>query len=236
MTAETNHTAVATATGTGDAIVVERVCKTYGTGPQQVLALDDVSFVVPAGTVTALVGRSGSGKSTLLNLLGALDRPSSGTIRLYGSATSGMSDSELTQLRLRQVGFVFQQFNLIPNLSALENVELPLQFAATPPAPRRKRALQLLHDVGLEHRSGHRPGQLSGGEQQRVAIARALANDPPLLLADEPTGNLDSRTGSRSSNCCTGWSASTARRCSSSPTTKTLPPQRICASNSPMAV
>jgi len=154
-----------------------------------------VSFDVARGEYVAIVGPSGCGKSTLLNLLGAIDAPSSGTLRIGGQALSGLSDREATLFRLRNIGFVFQRFYLMPVLTALENVELPMSEAGVAKSERRQRAHELLQYVGLGGRVDHRPTELSGGEQQRVAIARALANRPVLLLADEPTGELDARTG-----------------------------------------
>ncbi|MBI2456878.1 MAG: ABC transporter ATP-binding protein, partial [candidate division NC10 bacterium] len=149
-----------------------------------------------AGMV-AIVGPSGSGKSTLLHLIGAMDRPTRGEVIVAGQALNGLPEKELTRFRRRTVGFVFQTFNLIPNLTALENVTLPMEFNKVEKAERDSRARRLLEQVGLAHRLTHRPGELSGGEQQRVAIARALANDPPLILADEPTGNLDTESGQK---------------------------------------
>jgi putative ABC transport system ATP-binding protein len=164
-------------------------------GGEPVHAVRGVSLDVSAGEYVAIVGPSGCGKSTLLNLLGAIDRPSAGTVTIAGRDVARLSDREATDFRLRHVGFVFQRFYLIPALTARENVELPLAEAGVGRAERRRRARELLRYVGLAEREGHRPAQLSGGEQQRVAIARAVANRPALLLADEPTGELDARTG-----------------------------------------
>ncbi|MCB0865704.1 MAG: ABC transporter ATP-binding protein [Solirubrobacterales bacterium] len=171
------------------------VTKTYGSGAAAVRALDGVDLEIAAGELTAVIGSSGSGKSTLLQLLGGLDRPTAGTLEFEGRDIAAASDGELAEMRLRTVGFVFQQFNLIPTLSAAENVELVLAPAGLGGAERSRRATEMLQRVGLEGRAGHLPSELSGGEQQRVAIARALANGPEVILADEPTGNLDSTTG-----------------------------------------
>jgi putative ABC transport system ATP-binding protein len=167
------------------------VARVFQRGPTIVRALDGVDLVIGGGEFVALEGPSGSGKTTLLQLLGALDRPSAGTLELDGADLVGRPDSALAELRLRSFGFVFQQFNLIPTLSALENVEAKL----APAGGTRTRALELLAEVGLADRADHLPAQLSGGEQQRVAIARALSVEPRVVLADEPTGNLDSATG-----------------------------------------
>jgi ABC-type lipoprotein export system ATPase subunit len=181
-----------TPTAAGEPVVAAfDLVKTYGASPP-VHALRGVSFEIARGESVALLGRSGSGKSTLLNLLGGLDRAGSGILRVAGRDLSGMSPRQLADYRLNTVGMVFQSFNLIPGRTALQNVELPLVLAGRPPRERRAAAAAALEAVGLGARMDHRPNQLSGGEQQRVAIARALINDPPLLLADEPTGNLDS--------------------------------------------
>ncbi len=160
-----------------------------------VVALASVSFTIEAGSFVAIVGPSGSGKSTLLNLMGALDRPSSGRILIHGQDLGGLDDNGLTRLRRDRIGFVFQFFNLVPTLSALENAMMPALLAGEKPRDVEAKATAALEQVGLAHRKRHRPDELSGGEMQRVAIARALVGDPPLLLADEPTGNLDSKTG-----------------------------------------
>lgn len=167
----------------------------YGDGNGKVQALRRASFSIVSGEYIAIVGPSGSGKSTLLQLLGGLDRPSSGRIEFFGAEMTAMNERQLTRLRHRSIGFIFQQFNLIPTLSAQQNVEAALAAAKVTGREAAARARILLSSVGLEGRSRHLPGKLSGGEQQRVAIARALANEPPVLLADEPTGNLDSATG-----------------------------------------
>ncbi len=171
-----------------------KVVKRYVMGGSTVTAVDGVSLAVAEGELTALLGRSGSGKSTLLHLLGGLDRPTDGAILSRGRRLDELSDDELALYRRGTVGFIFQQFQLVPGETAVRNVELPLVLSEVPRAERRARAAKLLDEVGLGARRDHRPGELSGGEQQRVCIARALANDPPLLLCDEPTGNLDTRT------------------------------------------
>ena len=173
------------------------VAKHYPRGGEVVKALEGVDLRIDGPGMVAIVGPSGSGKSTLLHLIGAMDRPTRGEIIVADEVLNGLPDTALTRFRRRTVGFVFQSFNLIPNLSALENVTLPMEFAKVGKAEREARARRLLDQVGLRHRLTHRPGELSGGEQQRVAIARALANDPPLILADEPTGNLDTESGQK---------------------------------------
>ena len=176
-------------------IELDDVRKTHRMGERAVYALDGVSLRVARGDYLAVMGASGSGKTTLLHLMGCLDRPSSGSIRLDGTDVAGLDDGALSQLRSRRIGFVFQAFHLIPQLSVTENVELPLIYQGVEGERRAERARQVLASVGLEKRQLHRPSELSGGECQRVAIARALAAEPDVLLADEPTGNLDSRTG-----------------------------------------
>jgi putative ABC transport system ATP-binding protein len=171
------------------------VSKTYTLGGSAVQAVRDVDLSIKAGSSVAIVGPSGSGKTTLLQLLGALDRPSAGSIAFEGRDIARLGDAELGKLRLRTFGFVFQQFNLIPTLTAAQNVEIALAPAGMPADERRDAVVRLLESVGLAARTRHVPSQLSGGEQQRVAIARSLANEPHVLLADEPTGNLDSTTG-----------------------------------------
>jgi len=166
--------------------------KIYSRGVEQVRALDDVSFTIAEGEFVAIVGASGAGKTTLLHLLGCMDAPTSGTLLLQGETTTNLSDAALTRLRRQTVGFVFQHFGLIPTLTVTENVLLPLLFSRR---KMRNYAAELLEKVGLTHRSNHRPHELSGGEMQRTAIARALINSPRLLLADEPTGNLDTANG-----------------------------------------
>ena len=176
-------------------VELRNVSRHFPSGDELVVAVDDVNLTMPKGDFVALVGPSGCGKSTLLNLVGCLDRPTSGELYLDGQATSKMSDDELAYMRNRKIGFVFQHYNLLPRLSALKNVELPMLYAGVPRPLRRQRAKEGLERVGLGHRLEHTPAQLSGGESQRVAVARALSLEPPLILADEPTGNLDTRTG-----------------------------------------
>ena len=173
---------------------LEAVDKVYGSGDTAVHALDKLDLTVNRGDYLAVMGASGSGKSTAMNILGCLDRPSSGSYLLNGIPVEGLSDDQLADLRNRDLGFVFQQFHLLPQLSALENVMLPMVYAGVPAAARRERAQAALERVGLGQRLNNKPNQLSGGQQQRVAIARAIINQPALLLADEPTGALDSQT------------------------------------------
>jgi putative ABC transport system ATP-binding protein len=178
-----------------DIILMEDIRKVYDTGKVKVEALKGVSFSVTKGEFVAIVGPSGSGKSTLMNLIGCLDTPTSGAYRLGGEAVAGLSRDQLADVRNRRVGFVFQSFNLLPQISSQENIEMPMLFGGVPPKERRARAAELLAKVGLGDRLDHKPTELSGGQMQRVAVARALAMTPDLLLADEPTGNLDSTSG-----------------------------------------
>ena len=176
-------------------IRMENVSRTYRSGSIETLALQDVSLEVGAGEMAAVIGPSGSGKSTLMNLMGCLDVPTTGRYAFGGREVNGLSGEEMADLRNRSIGFVFQSFHLLPYATARENVEMPLLFGGMPAKERRERALEMLERVGLGPRAGHLPTQLSGGEMQRVAVARALANRPRVVLADEPTGNLDSRSG-----------------------------------------
>lgn len=177
------------------AIESENLTRIYQVGDEEVRALDGLSITVPEGELAAVVGPSGSGKSTLLALLGGLDTPSAGRVSVHGSALEGMDAEQLAAYRLNTVGFIFQDFFLLGHLTALENVEVPMKLAGMMRSERRAKAAELIELVGLGHRGGHLPNQLSGGERQRVAIARALANEPRLVLADEPTGNLDEKIG-----------------------------------------
>jgi putative ABC transport system ATP-binding protein len=176
-------------------IEIERLTKTYVMGDEVISALAGVSLTIGRGEHVAIVGPSGSGKSTLMNVLGGLDRPTSGLYRFESEPVEDFDDDQLAGFRNRRIGFVFQSFQLLPRLTAAQNVELPMIYAGIEPAVRRERAVELLTRVGLEHRLNNKPTQMSGGQQQRVAIARALANAPDLLLADEPTGALDTATG-----------------------------------------
>jgi putative ABC transport system ATP-binding protein len=179
----------------GTIIRMSNIRKVYDTGKVKVEALKGIDLDVYPGEFVAIVGPSGSGKSTLMNLLGCLDTPSDGTYQIGGDNVAGVTRDELAEIRNRRVGFVFQSFNLLPHLSALENVELPMLFGGIPPKERRVRATELLEKVGLGDRVDHKPTELSGGQMQRVAIARSLAMNPDILLADEPTGNLDTSSG-----------------------------------------
>ena len=179
---------------TEEVVKLQDVCRHYTVGGETVKALDGVSFAIPRGEYWAIMGPSGSGKSTLLNILGCLDRPTSGSYWLNGVDVARMADNELSDHRLKNLGFVFQSFHLIPQLSVLENIEMPMFYLGIPQAERTRRAKELADRVEMSHRLQHLPAELSGGQRQRVAVARALANDPAVLLADEPTGNLDSKT------------------------------------------
>ena len=177
-----------------EVIRLEDICRIYRVGSQEVRALDGVSLSVYKNEYVAIMGPSGSGKSTLMNILGCLDSPDSGRYVLNGVDVSEMDDGELADVRNREIGFVFQSFNLLPRYNALENVALPMVYAGVPAGERRVKAAQALRSVGLEDRMDHRPNELSGGQRQRVALARALINSPSIILADEPTGNLDTHT------------------------------------------
>jgi putative ABC transport system ATP-binding protein len=179
------------------------IAKTYRMGNVEICALCGVSLRVGPGELIAVMGPSGSGKSTLMNVIGCLDRPTAGSYRFEGREISDLTDDELAAVRNVKIGFVFQSFNLLPRFSALKNVEVPLIYSGVPGRQRRERAAPVLERVGLGERMHHKPSELSGGQQQRVAIARALVNNPPLLLADEPTGNLDSRSGEEILNIIT---------------------------------
>lgn len=176
-------------------VEVRDMYKIYNPGENEVRAIDGISLTIEKGEFVAIIGQSGSGKSTLMNMLGLLDIPTSGTYLLDGIDTANMADDELSEIRNKEIGFIFQGFNLIPSLTAVENVELPLVYRGMKKEERNKLALEALDRVGLSHRLDHLPKQMSGGQQQRVAIARAVAARPPVILADEPTGNLDSHSG-----------------------------------------
>lgn len=176
-------------------VEIRNVSKIYHLGGEEIRALDDVSLDIEGGEFISIIGPSGSGKSTLMQIVGCLDTPSKGTIRLDGTMIEHASPRQLAAIRNRKIGFVFQFFNLLPKLTVLQNVELPMVYGGVPGRERRERSLEALELVGLANRSKHRPSQLSGGQQQRVAIARALVNNPKIIFADEPTGNLDSHTG-----------------------------------------
>ena len=178
-----------------DVIITQNISKTYGRPPLQVYALRETNLTIKRGDYIAIIGPSGSGKSTLMNLLGCLDKPSSGKLFIDGKDVSLLNENELARIRREKIGFIFQKYNLIPTLNALENVELSMGFAGVDSQRRTEKAKKLLEMVELSKRLTHKPAEMSGGEQQRVAIARALANNPSIILADEPTGNVDSKSG-----------------------------------------
>lgn len=184
-----------TSSTTDNIVETRALCRDYVLGPHTVNAVQNVDLSVPAGSLVAIQGRSGSGKTTLLHMIGGLDQPTSGTVQLDGLDLATATEAELVEVRRHKIGFIFQAFGLVPILSAIENVQVPMRLVRTPVTEREDRARALLQTVGLGDRANHRPHELSGGEQQRVAIARALANGPRILIADEPTGQLDSRTG-----------------------------------------
>jgi putative ABC transport system ATP-binding protein len=176
-------------------IQLEHITKIYDTGKIKVEALKDITLTIPEGSMYAITGPSGSGKSTMMHIIGCLDTPNSGDYRLAGMKVSGLSLDALSNVRTNKIGFVFQSFNLLPYLTAEGNVEMPMIFAGKKPKERKKRVKELLDRVGMTDRAHHKPNEMSGGQQQRIAIARALANDPDIILADEPTGNLDTKSG-----------------------------------------
>ena len=176
-------------------IDIDSLTKTYLSGKTQLKALNNVNLKIKKGDFIAIMGPSGSGKSTLMHIIGCLDRPTSGTVIIDRENISKVSDNELAQIRGRKIGFIFQKFNLIPTMTALKNIELPMVFVGGTKSDRERRATELLGKVGLTNWATHRPSELSGGQQQRIAIARALCNNPSIILADEPTGNLDTKTG-----------------------------------------
>jgi putative ABC transport system ATP-binding protein len=194
--ARTAALVAAAAVGTAPAVVrLEEVARTYRSGTLEVPALRGISLEIPANRFSVVIGASGSGKTTLLNLIGCIDSPTSGTLEVCGTDIAALSDDGISDFRARNIGFIFQTFSLVPVLSAYENVEYPLLLVGTPPAERRRRTLAMLEAVGLAGQARQRPNELSGGQRQRVAIARALVKEPQVVLADEPTANLDSATG-----------------------------------------